>query len=120
VVGDVLAAPDSLAIRLLNHCRVVEATRLLNVRRLQVGSHEPILLYAQGSRTPAGQSQALMPSRLLDRYMLRPQRVSAKTRRKIDGQANVTGQRTSPRKSARGLFFTASGLCSGAADRSCP
>ncbi len=38
-MGDVLATPDSLAVRLLEDCRVVEAPRLLNVRRLQVGSH---------------------------------------------------------------------------------
>jgi len=41
---DVLAVPDSLAVRVLDHCGEVEAPRLLNVRRLQVGSHNPILL----------------------------------------------------------------------------
>ena len=39
MVGDVLAIPDSLAVRLLDHRCVVEAPRLLNVRRLQVRSH---------------------------------------------------------------------------------
>ena len=39
MVGDVLAAPDSLAVRPLDDCREIEAPRLLNVRRLEVGSH---------------------------------------------------------------------------------
>lgn len=39
MVGDVLATPDSLAVRLLDHCRVVEASRQLNVGRFQFGSH---------------------------------------------------------------------------------
>lgn len=69
-MGNVLAAPDSLAVRLLDHCRVVEAARLLNVRGLQVGSHithsaprerqhPPMTLWkhAEGEiRLPAGQS----------------------------------------------------------------
>jgi hypothetical protein len=51
-VGYVLAVPDSPAVRLLDHRRVVEAPRLLNVRRLQVVSHNHILLSAQRSRPP--------------------------------------------------------------------
>jgi hypothetical protein len=43
-MGDVLAVPDSLAVRLLDHGGVVEATLLLNARRLQVESHKPIVL----------------------------------------------------------------------------
>ncbi len=46
-VGYVLAVPDSPAVRLLDHRRVVEAPRLLNVRRLQVVSHNHILLSAK-------------------------------------------------------------------------
>lgn len=49
---DVLAVPDFLAVRLLDHSGVVEAPRLLNVRRVQVGSHKPILLQAQRGRPP--------------------------------------------------------------------
>src|SRR6266849_7256634 len=45
-VGYVLAVPDSPAVRLLDHRRVVEAPRLLNVRRLQVVSHNHVLLSA--------------------------------------------------------------------------
>jgi hypothetical protein len=109
VVGDVLAVPDPLAVRLLNHCRVVEAPRLLNVGRFQVGSHEPILLSARRSRPPAGQFEALMPRpagswiatycALNDQYQEAPQdrRPSERNR----------GQRTSPRKSAQGVFFPA-------------
>ncbi len=51
-MGYVLAVPDSLAVRLLDHRRVVEAPRLLNIRRLQVVSHNHILLSAQRSRPP--------------------------------------------------------------------
>jgi len=50
-VGDVLAVPDSLAVRPPDDRGVVEASRLLNVRRLQVGSHNPILLSAQTKET---------------------------------------------------------------------
>ncbi len=46
-MGYVLAVPDSPAVRLLDHRRVVEAPRLLNVRRLQVVSHNHILLSAK-------------------------------------------------------------------------
>jgi hypothetical protein len=46
-VRDVLAAPDSLAVRLLDHGGVVEAPSLLNACRLQVVSHEPIVLHAK-------------------------------------------------------------------------
>ena len=47
-----LAVPDTLAVRLLDDRRVVEAPCLLNVRRLQVETHNPILLSAQRSRPP--------------------------------------------------------------------
>jgi hypothetical protein len=52
VVGDVLATPDCLAVLLLNHCRVVGASRLLNVGRLQVGSHIPHSAPREKNRPP--------------------------------------------------------------------
>ncbi len=51
-MGYVLAVPDSPAVLLLDHRRVVEAPRLLNVRRLQVVSHNHILLSGQRNRPP--------------------------------------------------------------------
>src|SRR5713101_8005346 len=67
-MGDVLAVPDSLAVRLLDDSRVVEAPRLSNVRRLQVGSHNhPILLSAQRGR----------PAMTHWKYAVRDRRVQA-------------------------------------------
>ena len=57
-MGYVLAVPDSPAVRLLDHRRVVEAPRLLNVRRLQVLSHNHILLSSPKKQTADDSLQA--------------------------------------------------------------
>src|SRR5712692_2653167 len=60
MVSDVLAAPDFLAVPVLDHCRVVGAPRLLNVSRLQVGSH--VTHSAPRERTDRGRPSASVPN----------------------------------------------------------
>ena len=108
MVSDVFAAPDPLAVRLLDHCRVVEAPRLLNVGRLQVGSHEPILLSAQRSGPSAGPFQTLMPrpagSWIAACYALNKSVPTSAA--KTDGQANEAEASVPRHESQRGASFS--------------
>ena len=59
MVRNVLAAPDSQTVCLLDHSSEVEAPRLLNVRRLQGGSH--VTHSAPRERTDGQRNSGSMP-----------------------------------------------------------